>query len=109
MALGKSRSDDQKFQDIESSINDMKKELDKESLSGKSMKGDIDNMKKDLTQINDSIKSRSRFMKRSTNNTIRSWMEMNHRKQVMQDQAVKQRAHRSPTTRSRGPNLWTGW
>ncbi len=57
MALGKSRSDDQKFQDIESSINDMKKELDKESLSGKSMKGDIDNMKKDLTQINDSIKS----------------------------------------------------
>jgi archaellum component FlaC len=57
MTFSKGKVDDKKFLDFEASIGDIKKQMDKDGLSSKNMKVDIDSMKQDLTQINDSIRS----------------------------------------------------
>ena len=49
--------DDKKFQEIEASVNDLKKHAESADMSSKATKGEIESMKKDLSQINDSIKS----------------------------------------------------
>jgi hypothetical protein len=51
------RADDRKFQEIEASVNDLKKHAESADMSSKATKGEIEFMKKDLSQINDSIKS----------------------------------------------------
>ncbi len=51
------RADDKKFQEIEASVNDLKKHAESTDMNSKATKGEIEYMKKDLSQINDSIKS----------------------------------------------------
>lgn len=49
--------DDRKFQEIEASVNDLKKHAESTDISSKATKAELESMKKDLSQINDSIKS----------------------------------------------------
>lgn len=49
--------DDRKINDIEASINDLKKHAESSDNNSKVTKGELESMKKDLSQINDSIKS----------------------------------------------------
>jgi hypothetical protein len=54
---GGPRNEGSKLQDLEASVNDLKKHAESTDMNGKATRGDLDNMKKDLSQINDSIKS----------------------------------------------------
>ena len=49
--------DDKKIVDLEASINDLKKHAESSDMNSKVTKGELESMKKDLSQINDSIKS----------------------------------------------------
>jgi hypothetical protein len=51
------RAEDKKFMEIEASVNDLKKHAETADMNSKATKGEIDSMKKDLSQINENIKS----------------------------------------------------
>lgn len=55
--VGSGRADDKKFMEIEASVNDLKKHAETTDLNSKATKNEIESMRKDLSQINDSIKS----------------------------------------------------
>jgi hypothetical protein len=48
---------DKKLQEVEANVNDLKSQMDKNDLSTKAMRGDLDNIKGDLSQINESIRT----------------------------------------------------
>ena len=49
--------DDKKFMEIEASVNDLKKHAESTDMNSKATKNELESMKKDLSSINDSIKS----------------------------------------------------
>ncbi len=51
------RADDKKIMELEASVNDLKKHAESTDMTGKATKNEIENIHKDLSQINDSIKS----------------------------------------------------
>lgn len=55
--VGGGRADDKKIMEIEASVNDLKKHAETSDLNGKATKNEIESMRMDLSQINDSIKS----------------------------------------------------
>lgn len=48
---------DKKLQEVEANVNDLKGQMEKSDLSTKAMRGDLDNIKSDLSQINESIRT----------------------------------------------------
>lgn len=57
LSSGGGRADDKKFMEIEASVNDLKKQAETADLTSKATKNEIESMKKDLSEINNSIKS----------------------------------------------------
>ncbi len=57
LSSGGGRADDKKFMEIEASVNDLKKQAETADLNSKATKNEIESMKKDLSEINNSIKS----------------------------------------------------
>jgi hypothetical protein len=57
LSSGGGRADDKKFMEIEASVNDLKKQAETADLNSKATKNEIESMKKDLSEINGSIKS----------------------------------------------------
>jgi len=57
LSMSGARQDERKLQELEASLNDIRKQAETSELASRAMKSDIDAIKGDLSQINESIKS----------------------------------------------------